>query len=678
MGDTNIVECIKLVEYNPSYAKGIADMWFRSAEGWNGAVMYRTEESVIQGHENSSFLNVFLAVKDDEVIGYCSLEEYTHDEGALYINTLNVRPDYHGKKIGKLLVLTAVNKTMELGWPRLDLYTWAGNTKAVPLYKKCGFFWEKRDDTTHLMNFIPTVLKTEAISSFFETADWYDDSRRTIEIKPDGRRENKFDYSEYNWEKDGKKLRVEFERTGRGMRLIETDDYLVSMTVQNHELVFGRSYKVTFGVVNKSGNPLNVAIKGLNDKNITFNFEKSVYIDEKKHQIIEADFQVGKIETEQDPGRTHSCVASEILTNGKKALFKVGILPAYPAKLSMYKYGNESYLGVKSECYMEIENKFSEDAVFEIDIPEMDGIRFEQRKYKIELKGGEKNTLSIPYTLDKYIYYITDIPVTAYLKTGETIRFRKKIRVAFRGRNGIMWGEGDDFCEILNGPYSVSLNKENNWLWLNRIYGDYFSTFWLYPKLGKPFSSELSKKKPDNVQCCREGDIAILKATYNLEDFKGLQLTSICELNPNGIIQHYYEVKNLRDRETAEEIWLSDTFYHDMYRGVVPYEGKFIVLDDTAEDSLLYWHSEKITENWLFSYGEKCTRGICWDKEDKIKLDNWYMYFEHNLGKLPPGACVKTKPVTVAIGTFNNWHDFREFALKQAIYEKPALTNIRI
>lgn len=54
------------------------------------------------------------------------------------------------------------------------------------------------------------------------------------------------------------------------------------------------------------------------------------------------------------------------------------------------------------------------------------------------------------------------------------------------------------------------------------------------------------------------------------------------------------------------------------------------------------------------------------------------MYFEHNLGKLPPGACVKTKPVTVAIGTFNNWHDFREFALKQAIYEKPALTNIRI
>lgn len=165
-----------------------------------------------------------------------------------------------------MLVLNAVRKTIELGWPRLDLFTWPGNTKAVPLYKKCGFFWEKRDDTTHLMNFIPTVLKTEAISEFFETADWYEDSIRSIEIKPDGRQENKFDYFEYSWEKDGRKLKVEFERTGRGMRLIETDDYLVSATVQDHELIFGRDYKVVYEIVNKSGKPLNVAIRGKEGK----------------------------------------------------------------------------------------------------------------------------------------------------------------------------------------------------------------------------------------------------------------------------------------------------------------------------------------------------------------------------------------------------------------------------
>lgn len=674
MGDTKIDD-IRIVEYNPHYAKAVADMWNCSAEGWNGSFMNRTEETVLREHENAFHLHVFLAVKGDEVIGYCSFDEYTQDEGALYINTLNVRPDYHGKKVGKLLVMTAVNKTIELGWPRLDLYTWPGNTKAVHLYKKCGFFWGNLDNTTHLMNFIPTILKTEAISGFFETADWYEDSTRIIEIKPDGRRKNKFDYFEYSWEKNGKKLIVEFERTGRGMRLIETDDYLVSMTVQDHELVFGRSYKAAFDVANKSGKPLNVAIKGISDKNISFNFENSVDVGMENHRVIETSFHVGEVEAEQNPGKTHPGVAAEILIDGRKAFFKVGILPVYPAKLNLHMPGNESYIGASSECYMEIENKFNEDAVFELNLSEKDGVRFEQDKYKIELKGNERNTLTILYTLDRYFYYSAAIAVTAYLKTGETIRFSKKINGAFMGRDGIMWGEGEDFCEILNGPYSAWFNKKNNCLCLGRLYGDSSLTFWAFPKVGKPFSSELSKKKPDSIQCYREGDIVVLRAVYNLQDFKGLQLTSVCALSSGGIIQHYYEVKNLRDNETAEDVWLSDTFRHDLYRGVIPYEGRFIEIDDTAEGILNYWNSEKITENWLFSYGEKLTRGLYWDNDEKIKFDNRSMFFEHNLGKLPPGACAKTKPVTAVLGVFNDWRDFREFVLKKAIHDKPVLTN---
>jgi hypothetical protein len=135
----------------------------------------------------------------------------------LYVELLNVRPDYHGRKIGKMLVLQAVQKTIELGWPRIDLFTWPGNVKAVPLYKKCGFFWAKREDSTHLLNFIPTVLQTEVLQDYFKDIDWYEDSARTIEVKPDGRKENNFNYFEYLWEKAGRQLRVEFEQTGRGI-----------------------------------------------------------------------------------------------------------------------------------------------------------------------------------------------------------------------------------------------------------------------------------------------------------------------------------------------------------------------------------------------------------------------------------------------------------------------------
>ncbi|HAQ60772.1 TPA: GNAT family N-acetyltransferase, partial [Candidatus Delongbacteria bacterium] len=207
----------KLVEYNPKYAKAIADMWNVSKDGWNGEADHKTEESVKRKEEISSHLNLYLALDGDKVIGYCKLSKYFAEENTLYVDLLNVDPAYHGKKAGKMLVKKSVERTIELGYPRIDLFTWAGNTKAVPMYKKCGFFWEQMEGgSTHLMNFIPTVVQAELFRDFFKKADWYDDSNRKIELTPDGVSENGFDYLTYSWQKDGKNLLVEFEKTGRG------------------------------------------------------------------------------------------------------------------------------------------------------------------------------------------------------------------------------------------------------------------------------------------------------------------------------------------------------------------------------------------------------------------------------------------------------------------------------
>jgi hypothetical protein len=75
-------------------------MWNKSSVSWGGSNVVTTEEDIIQEHESSIHLNVYLAVDGDEVVGYCSFSEYKEDEGALYIALLNVRPDYHGKKVG--------------------------------------------------------------------------------------------------------------------------------------------------------------------------------------------------------------------------------------------------------------------------------------------------------------------------------------------------------------------------------------------------------------------------------------------------------------------------------------------------------------------------------------------------------------------------------------------------
>jgi ribosomal protein S18 acetylase RimI-like enzyme len=661
---------IRIVEYSHSLAEKVADMWNKSAEGWNGMNTSRTAEKIISEHSNAYHLNVFLAINSqDEVIGYCSLDKYTQDEGALYINTLNVRPDYHGKKVGKMLVLACVKRTMELDWPRLDLYTWPGNTKAVPLYKKCGFFWEKREDTTHLMNYMPSVLKTEAIQDFFSEADWYEDSKRVIEVKPDGRKENGFDYFEYNWEHSGKNLRVEFERTGRGMRLIETDDYLISAVIENHELVFGRDYSITYSIINKTGRPLKVELYGRNDKNITYSLQHSAEVTDT--ESITGRFHLGEVTEDQKPGRTHPGVVTEVFINGRKAVFKTGVLPVYPASITLHVPGHQCYLNKEALCILDLENKFRETAVFAFSLQDRHGIHFLEPTHSISLKPGERTTVDIPYILNQYLFYSEVLNVKAKLADGAVISFSKRLDKAFRGRNGILWGESEDFCEIFNGPFMLHLNKQDNWMWSRRIYSDKFNPVWVFPKIGHPFSSELADRKADHIECSRDDDAAVMKATYTLNDFPGLRLFVITRLEASGIIKRYYEVENLSETETSQEVWLSDSFSQPLFRGVLPYENRFVHVGADTEWTSSFWESSKITENWVFSCGKYTNRGICWEPDQLIKFDDWSMFFEFNLGKIPSDGKVATSPVTFAIGVFDRWQDFRAYALQRDVVEVP-------
>lgn len=664
------MEKIRIVEYSHALAEKVADMWNKSAEGWNGMNTARTADAVIREHSNACHLNVYLAINpDDEVVGYCSLDQYTRDEGALYVNLLNVRPDYHGKKVGKMLVLACVNRTVELGWPRLDLNTWPGNTKAVPLYKKCGFFWEKRDDTTHLLNFIPTVLKTEALQDFFQEADWYADSKRIIEIKPDGRQENGFDYLEYSWEHCGRHLRVEFERTGRGMRLIETDDYLISAEAPQHELVFGMDYEITYRIVNKTGKPLTVRLNGKNDKNITCALNETAEVTDTL--TLSGLFRLNAISEDQDPGRTHPGIMTEIFINSRKAVFKTGILPAYPANITLHLPGHQCYLEEESLLILELENKFRETAVFDFSLPPADGIEFLKPEHSITLKAEDRMTVEIPFILHHPLFYSESLRVSARLTDGTIVPFVKKLDKAFRERDGILWGQGEEFCEIFNGPFMVQLNKRDNSMWTGRKYADRYNPFWIYPKIGRPFSSELSNKRADHVECSRDGDTAVMNAVYTLNDFPGLRLSVVTRLEAGGIVRHHYEAENISEAETSQEIWLSDTFRQDLFRGVIPYENRFVRIGADTEWTPPFWDSGKVTENWLFSYGETTTRGVCWEPDQRIQFDSWCMFFEYPLGKIPPGGKVATKPITIATGVFDRWQDFRAFALKKDVLVSP-------
>ncbi|MEG2290188.1 MAG: GNAT family N-acetyltransferase [Clostridium sp.] len=652
------MEGLKIVEYTPVYAKAIAEMWQKSTEGWNGENGNETEETVLADHVNSTDINTYLAILGDEVLGYCAFSKYVKDEGALHIRRLNARYDCHGKGIGKALVKKSVERTIELNWPRLDIYTWPANTKAIPLYKRCGYFLENRQDTIHLMNFIPTVVNTEAVKDYFKDVDWYDDMKRKINIEPDGRGENGFDFYEYCWDKDGKNLRMEFERRGRGLRLIETDDYMISLSVASQNLILGRSYKATYEIINKTGNQLNIEIIGRDDKNIQFSLNKKIQVVEK--EIVEGEFYLSEIQEEFGNFKTHPAVVAEVVINGKKALFKLGIVPKFPAKILLACDDVERCSGETFNMYIDIESCINENGVFEFELPRCRDIEFAKRLFKIKMTKKQKVSIPLECKLKNPCIYQEEINVKVALESGESIQFKKDAAVIFRGRNTAFGGEVEGKYVIVNGVYKLTLEKNYNRVEI--FVGEKKkSTYIVYPKLGMPYSDEFGSILVKNIEWYFENEKMVLSGEYVSNEFRNITVKTIFKISNNGIFEHLYEIMNNSNEETKDDIYIDNSFHYRIEGAYIPYDNKVVQATEPRMEYPGYYDSGKISENWIFSSVEE---SIIWPKNLKCEFDGWLMHIEYPMGKLKGREKILTEPVYLAFSTFKNIDEVRRFALK--------------
>ncbi|SFE23303.1 Ribosomal protein S18 acetylase RimI [Paenibacillus algorifonticola] len=667
----NRTQEITIVEYEPRYAGSIAAMWNTSHESWGGDDSLQTEQSILKEHHNSTFLHVYLAIAGGEVVGYCSFSHYKEDAGALYIPLLNVRPDYHGHKIGKRLILRAIEETLKLGWPRLDLYTWPGNTKAVPAYKKSGFFWEKRDDTTHLMNLIPSVLQTGAVKHYFEEINWYSDSVREIAVSPDGRQERGFDYFTYEWKKGSSHLRMEYERTGRGLRLIETDDYLIKATIPDyHQLPFGVSYPIIYEAVNKSGKTLALEIKSVGSAAISFELHETRIVESQER--IEGSFLVHAIEEDQSPFQTHPVVEAELLINGLPATFKTGIEPKFPAKLKLQAPAQSVYAGEHVALDLTIENEYETEAVFAFELPDDEVLSFSHPSVRIKVPAKGRRTVTIEALLLTYGIWHHRLAIHNVAGSDDSLVLQQGVSLVFPGIHAAFGGETDQDWVISNGQYSARLNKSSNIL---SIYEGAHSTISLhYPKFGLPYSSAFEKNRVSRVTC-RQDEAMVLEAQYDLTS-ADLLLTLVVKLYSNGIITRHHVVQNKAAAVRDEPLFLKESFNFDLEDSVIPYEGQYVDLSKGPDASNSdYWEKNRFTENWIFANNGESSRGITWPEQAEIISEGWYYGLEHPLGVIPAGGITQTEPIRIALGTWRNWRDFRSFALNRGYSQELETTE---
>jgi len=663
---------IQIVSYHEGLAAGVAKMWNLSRDSWGGDTRVMTEEQVKTKEANSENIELYLALDENEVVGYCGLSEYKEDTGSLYIPLLNVLPSYHGKKIGKMLVMKALEKTIELGWPRLDLYTWPGNTKAVPLYKKCGFFWEDRDDITHLMNFIPQVLNTPLLQPLFEKIDWYEASTRQIDVKPDGMKENGFTFYEYSWSSPETNARVQFERTSRGITLIETDDFLVQLTMDHHEVIEEMEHTYQLKVVNKTGIPLSFQATGTKNARVEYQLNTGKLNIEKDITLSET-FIIRKGE-EPSIWRTHPSIQITIEVNGVPCDMSLGIFPMQPAKLEAFNEGNFAFLDTKSEFHLELKNNLSNTTEFVLTIPENDLVSLEQKTYEVTVPAKGRKTISIPITVKKHGFY--DPTIHVQTKTANhVLAFKQQISVAFKGEGKKFGGESTLFWHVYNGHSQLNIRKLDLNVQLKKNTRRKKPSFaFLAPKLGKPYTNEFNKKKPTSVTWDTDDSSILIKFVLQSGEYPGIYLTECLQLFGDGIVHQWVEIENVHPT-TYKNIAISQPVYQELGNTYFPLDQKIVYFSKDRPLEFGDLNPAMITGNWYFSKTEGETVGVTWPKNSHAAPEGWQFVIEQKIGEMKPGEKATTEKIIVALDSFHEATQFQTYAEKTHLLEPYDITN---
>ncbi len=631
---------MKIVEYNPKYAASIADMWNKSNSSWGNDDEYKTEEEVIDFEKNSGNIKTYLAIEKDEVIGLCSFSEYKQDEGASYLPILNVRPDYHGKKIGKKLILKVLDDAIKSKWQRFDLYTWSGNIKAMPLYKKCGFFWERRNNSVHLMNFIPYVHQTQALETYTKQLDLYKDSQRDINLDFDGVETNGFDIYYYDFKNQSTYLSLGFEKTGRGLVYINNPDYEIRLSVPKHKLVHSQEYEAILSVVNKSSKNIDIDIHGKENKNINVKFKQSYTVKDTEKILIP--FYVGENLSVQDFAKTHSCVDINLLIDGKKANLKCGILTKNPIEISLNTTELIHSKDVIYKAYLNLENNLDRDEIFKINLPSTK-ISFE-KEINITLKQNEKRSVCIPYTINEFGYYCEEALVRYRDKL-----YKKEVKSIFKGTKEEFVCDLDKQILVVSGNSVMTYQKDSHNIHYSNTYNQVSNIGFMAPNIGLPYSLEFNNKEP-KIQIISDHQITL---SYESSSFKGVYL-NIHTKNTNGLLEVVYELVN---KGEEKELSLSIPIVKSMSHSYIPYQSRILKIDEYG-GYIGNINASKVDENWI--YNDKLKQGFMWPKHIKFKISSWHMSFDVESINLKHNESFKTEPFIVSY-VHPSLKDFQKF-----------------
>lgn len=285
-----------------------------------GGIPY-DEQRVKDWLDHTSAITDLIAVDSEGTpVGYCGLYPHYRDAHAAYISLIGVHPNVLGKKFGKRLLLKALDIAAERGIQRVDLNTWSGNLKAMPLYKKVGLFWVP-DTSVYMQNYLPGLFQIPLAKEWFAVhPDWYTTFKRELHQAPDIYTVEGMDVYTYTFESGTDRLTAHVDRYGWKFssieRVLHNKRIAVKTRLFSHEIFIGVPNALTLEIVNETGEDLDITVEVEPFKGLHFiePFPGSVYVKNGEPVEITREFIVDSQVTVFESHRKASEVIESVIT----------------------------------------------------------------------------------------------------------------------------------------------------------------------------------------------------------------------------------------------------------------------------------------------------------------------------------------------------------------------------
>jgi ribosomal protein S18 acetylase RimI-like enzyme len=322
-------DAAKLAELFNSFDHG--DLW---PGGFTGGVPFTAERVLSSFPAGVKNITILISTDKGKFTGICSLHPHGEDAEAAYIGVFGAHPDYVGKGHGKAMILKALQIAADHGFRRVDLNTWAGNMRAVPLYKKSGMFWVP-ETSVYMQDFVPGILNFPLAREFFKKHDWYSSQVRSLDLVPDEFKVEEMEVFPYEFAEGEDCLKVWVDKHGRSIagleRILDGKHLKIMCRLKDHKVIAGLEHELLVEIMNETGTTMHgsMFLSGFEGFEVTAHPRESFRVDSGLPLEIETKFKVSPQTEVREVTRKQRTVKVSLVINGELIPFEVGmrILP---------------------------------------------------------------------------------------------------------------------------------------------------------------------------------------------------------------------------------------------------------------------------------------------------------------------------------------------------------------